>query len=77
MSDFDSELDVRGLRCPLPILRTKKKLAELASGQVLKVVATDPGTAKDFEAFTRQTGHELLESTRSEGEEFVFRLRRK
>jgi len=77
MDTFDSELDVRGLRCPLPILRTKKKLAELTSGQVLKVVATDPGTAKDFEAFTRQTGHELLESRGGEGEEFVFLLRHK
>jgi len=77
MDEFDSELDVRGLRCPLPILRTKKKLAELATGQVLKIVATDPGTAKDFEAFARQTGHELLESTKGEGDEFVFRLRHK
>lgn len=77
MPDFDSELDVRGLRCPLPILRTKKKLAEMESGQILRVVATDPGTAKDFEAFTRQTGHELLDASMGEGEEHVFLLRHK
>ncbi len=54
--NFDKELDARGLNCPLPILRTKKALAELQSGQVLKVVATDPGAVKDFQAFSRQTG---------------------
>ena len=58
---FDKELDARGLNCPLPILRTKKALAELQSGQVLKVLATDPGAVKDFQAFSRQTGHELFE----------------
>lgn len=77
MEHFDSELDVRGLRCPLPILRTKKTLADLTTGQVLKVVATDPGTARDFEAFARQTGHELIESSKGEGEELVFLLRHK
>ena len=76
MEYFDSELDVRGLKCPLPILRTKKMLAEMQAGQVLKVVATDPNAAQDFEAFTRQTGNELVESL-AEGEEYTFLLRRK
>lgn len=74
--DFDRELDVKGLNCPLPILRTKKALAEMSSGQVLKVMATDPGSVKDFQAFARQTGNELL----SHGEKdkvFEFLIRRK
>ena len=58
--DFDRELDARGLNCPLPILRTKKALTGMQSGQVLKVLATDPGAVKDFQTFSRQTGHELL-----------------
>jgi tRNA 2-thiouridine synthesizing protein A len=74
--DFDKELDARGLNCPLPILRTKKALAELQSGQVLKVVATDPGAVKDFQAFSRQTGHELL-SHNEERREFTFFMRKK
>ena len=53
---FDKELDARGLNCPLPILRTKKALTDMLSGQVLKVLATDPGSVKDFQAFSRQTG---------------------
>lgn len=57
---FDREVDARGLNCPLPILRAKKALAELQAGQVLKVTSTDPGSKRDFEAFARQTGHELL-----------------
>ncbi len=72
----DRELDARGLECPLPILRTKKLLNEMTGGQVLRVVATDPGSVRDFQAFCRQTGHELLESSRS-GPEFVFVLRKK
>jgi len=60
--DFDRELDVKGLNCPLPILRAKKALSEMASGQVLHVLATDPGSVKDFQAFARQTGNELLSS---------------
>jgi tRNA 2-thiouridine synthesizing protein A len=56
----DKEIDTRGLNCPLPILRAKKALAELSSGQVLKVVSTDPGSMRDFQAFCRQTGNELL-----------------
>src|SRR5262249_8368586 len=69
--DFDKELDARGLSCPLPILKTKKSLNELASGQVLKVVATDPGSVKDFDAFANQTGHALLSSTQQD-KEFIF-----
>ena len=57
------ELDTRGLNCPLPILKAKKALADMDSGQVLKVVATDPGSMRDFQAFARQTGNELVEQT--------------
>jgi tRNA 2-thiouridine synthesizing protein A len=74
--DYDQELDTRGLSCPLPILKTKKSLNGLASGKVLKVVATDPGAVKDFEAFAKQTGHALLSST-EENREFVFYMRKK
>lgn len=59
---YDRELDVKGLNCPLPILRTKKTLAEMQSGQTLRVLATDPGSVKDFQAFARQTGNELMAS---------------
>jgi tRNA 2-thiouridine synthesizing protein A len=74
--DFDKELDTRGLNCPLPILRTKKALSDLASGQVLKVVATDPGAVKDFQAFSKQTGHELLQQGEA-NREFTFFMRKK
>lgn len=74
--NFDKELDARGLNCPLPILRTKKSLAELASGQVLKVIATDPGSVKDMQAFAKQTGNELLSSAEAAGE-FMFFLKKK
>jgi len=74
--DFDKELDTRGLNCPLPILRTKKALTDLASGQVLKVVDTDPGAVKDFQAFSRQTGHELLQHGEA-NKEFTFFMRKK
>jgi tRNA 2-thiouridine synthesizing protein A len=57
---FDREVDARGLNCPLPILKAKKALAELGSGQVLKVVSTDPGSLRDFQAFARQTGNEMI-----------------
>ena len=60
MTNFDKDLDVRGLNCPLPILRAKKALSELASGQVLRVLATDPGSVKDFQAFAKQTGNQLI-----------------
>ena len=74
--NFDKELDARGLSCPLPILKTKKSLNELASGQVLKIVATDPGSVKDFDAFANQTGHALLSST-VEDKNFIFFMKKK
>ena len=73
---FDREVDARGLNCPLPILRTKKSLNDMASGQVIKVLATDPGSVRDFQAFSRQTGNELLGSDAADGE-FVFFLRKR
>ena len=72
----DKELDTRGLLCPLPILKAKKALADMGSGQVLKVVATDPGSMRDFQAFAKQTGNELVEQA-SEGVEFIHYLRRR
>jgi len=74
--DFDKELDARGLSCPLPILKTKKALNDLTSGQVLKVVATDPGSIKDMAAFANQTGNPLLSSA-EEGKDYVFFLKKK
>lgn len=73
--NIDMELDARGLNCPLPILRAKKSIAQLQSGQVLKIIATDPGSVKDFEAFCKQTGNELLESNDNSGE-FSFLLKK-
>jgi tRNA 2-thiouridine synthesizing protein A len=73
---FDAELDVRQLACPLPILRAKKALAFLSSGQVLRVVATDKGSPKDFVDFCEKTGNELLSST-EQGGEFIFQIRRR
>jgi TusA-related sulfurtransferase len=70
------ELDTRGLNCPLPILKAKKALAEMQSGEVLKIVATDPGSVRDFQAFARQTGNELLEQTTA-ADEFVHYLKRR
>ena len=72
----DREVDARGLNCPLPILRAKKALADLASGQVLRVVATDPGSLRDFQAFAKQTGNTLLKSE-SAGGEWTFWLQRR
>ncbi|ARU30540.1 preprotein translocase subunit TatC [Sulfuriferula sp. AH1] len=74
--NFDKELDAKGLNCPLPILRCKKSLADMAAGQVLKIVATDPGAIKDFEAFAKQTGNELLSSAQAGGE-FTFFMKKK
>lgn len=74
--DIARELDVKGLNCPLPILRTKKALSEMDSGEVLRVLATDPGSVKDFAAFARQTGNELLEQ-KEENSVFEFYLKRK
>jgi tRNA 2-thiouridine synthesizing protein A len=73
---FDKEVDARGLNCPLPILRAKKALNDMQSGQVLKVLATDPGSVKDFEAFCKQTGNELLSQAQTE-REYSFFLQRK
>lgn len=73
---IDKELDARGLNCPLPILRAKKALAELTRGMVLKVVSTDPGSVRDFQAFTRQTGNELLAQF-TEGKEFIHLIKRR
>jgi tRNA 2-thiouridine synthesizing protein A len=72
----DREVDARGLNCPLPILRAKKALNDLASGQCLKVIATDPGSRRDFEAFARQTGHTLLKVVEG-AREWTFFLQRR
>ena len=73
---IDKEIDTRGLNCPLPILKAKKALSDLQSGQLLKVVATDPGSVRDFQAFAKQTGNELVEQ-QTLGQEFVHVLRRR
>lgn len=75
-SAFDAELDVRQLACPLPILRAKKSLSAMSAGQVLKIVATDKGSPKDFIDFCSKTGNELL-SSMEQGDEFVFLIRRR
>ncbi len=74
MAEYDQELDATGLNCPLPILKAKKTLASMSSGEVLYVTATDPGSVKDFESFSQQTGHELLEQ-KEEGGKYHFRLK--
>lgn len=74
--NFDKELDARGLNCPLPIIKTKKALNDLSSGQVLRVTSTDSGSVKDMEAFAKQTGNELLQSA-EEGGSYVFLIRKK
>jgi tRNA 2-thiouridine synthesizing protein A len=74
--NFDKELDARGLKCPLPILRTKKALTDMASGQVLKIVATDPGSVRDFQAFCKRKGNELLQHAEA-NKEFTFFMKRK
>ncbi|HEB99576.1 MAG TPA: sulfurtransferase TusA family protein [Thiotrichales bacterium] len=75
MANFDEELDASGLNCPLPILRAKKALSALDSGKVLHIIATDPGSVKDFEAFAKQTGNELLES-KEEGGKYHFLIKK-
>ncbi len=75
MANFDQELDASGLNCPLPILRAKKTLGGMTSNQVLRIVATDPGSVKDFEAFAKQTGNTLL-SSGEEGGKFVFLIKK-
>jgi tRNA 2-thiouridine synthesizing protein A len=74
--DVQKELDTRGLNCPLPILKAKKALADMQSGDLLRVVATDPGSVRDFQAFARQTGNDLVEQ-QTAGDEFVHVLRRR
>ena len=75
MALWDHELDARGLRCPLPILKTRFAIEKLRPGEVLKVISTDAGSRRDMEAFSRQTGNDLI-STTVEGDEFIFLLRR-
>jgi tRNA 2-thiouridine synthesizing protein A len=74
--EANKEIDTRGMNCPLPILKAKKALADMSSGDVLKIVSTDPGSVRDFQAFARQTGNELVEQT-SANDEFVHFLRRR
>jgi tRNA 2-thiouridine synthesizing protein A len=74
--EHDKELDARGLNCPLPILRARKALNEMSSGQVLRIVATDPGSVKDFEAFAKQTGNALLGQSAND-KEYTFFMRKK
>lgn len=74
--EFIKDLDARGLNCPLPILKTKKALAEMTSGEVLRVQATDPGSVRDFQAFAKQTGNELVQQDK-EGDVFIFFMKRK
>ena len=73
---IDQELDTRGLNCPLPILKAKKALADMASGQLLKVLATDSGSLRDFQAFAKQTGNELV-SQETVGNDFIHILKRR
>lgn len=76
MQAIDQELDTRGLVCPLPILRTKQSLSRMSSGQILKIVATDPGSVIDFQVFAEQTGNELLSLSEATGE-FIFILKKR
>jgi tRNA 2-thiouridine synthesizing protein A len=76
VEEYDREVDARGLACPLPILRAKKALAEMQSGQILKIVCTDRGSVRDFQAFSKQTGNELLRQASTETE-YVHFLRRR
>ncbi|WP_185182602.1 sulfurtransferase TusA family protein [Mycoavidus sp. B2-EB] len=73
---FDKEVDARGLTCPLPILRAKKALAEMQSGQILKVLVTDPGAPRDFAAFAKQTGNQMIEVS-TQDKVFTFLMRRR
>lgn len=73
---FDKELDTRGMNCPLPILKTKKALADMTTGQILKVVSTDAGSVKDMQAFANQTGNALMSSSEEKGE-YVFMMQKK
>jgi tRNA 2-thiouridine synthesizing protein A len=73
---IDKEIDTRGLNCPLPILKAKKALAEMLSGQLLRVVSTDPGSTRDFQAFSKQTGNELVNQD-TKGDDFIHVLKRR
>ena len=74
--NIDKEIDTRGLNCPLPILKAKKALTDMQTGQLLKVVSTDAGSVRDFQAFAKQTGNQLVEQS-SEGADFIHVLKRK
>ncbi|MGK6311250.1 sulfurtransferase TusA family protein [Variovorax sp. DT-64] len=74
--DIHKEIDTRGLNCPLPILKAKKSLNEMQSGQLLKVISTDPGSVRDFQAFARQTGNDLIDQ-QTVGDDFIHVLRRR
>ena len=74
--EFDTEIDTRGLNCPLPILKAKRALASMESSQVLKVVSTDPGSLRDFQAFAKQTGNELVDQ-QIVGDEYIHLLKRR
>jgi tRNA 2-thiouridine synthesizing protein A len=76
LMNFDKEVDARGLNCPLPILRTKKALTDMLSGQVLRILATDPGAVKDFQAFAKQTGNALVDQSAND-KEFTFFMQKK
>jgi len=71
------EVDTRGMACPLPILKAKKALTEIGSGELIKVVATDPSSVRDFQAFARQTGNELIEQSNTAQDEYIHILRRR
>lgn len=75
-TDIAIELDTRGLNCPLPILKAKKALTDMLTGQLLRVVSTDPGSARDFQAFARQTGNELIDQ-QVNGTDFIHVLKRR
>ena len=74
--EIDKEIDTRGLNCPLPILKAKKALADMLSGQLLRVVSTDPGSTRDFQAFSKQTGNDLVEQATA-GDDFIHVLKRR
>jgi len=74
--EYDQELDCQGLNCPLPILKTKQAIDGMAPGQVLKMIATDPGSVKDMAAWVRQTGHELVDEAVA-GDQYIYYVRKK
>ena len=74
--NVDKELDTRGLNCPMPIMKAKKAMTEINAGQVLKIISTDPGSVKDFDAFVKQTGYEMINSSQA-GNDFIFVIKKK